>query len=409
MTPLESDFQNYRRDFPMLQKKVHGKPLVYLDSAATSQKPQCVIDTLVDFYSNHYATVHRAIYEISVLATEQYNGARRKVQNFLKASSEREIVFTRGTTDAINLLASSFTKAFVQAGDEIIVSAMEHHANLIPWQRVCREKGAKLRIIPINERGELVLERFQELLSSKVKLVAITHLSNALGTINPVEQIIQMAHAHGAKVFLDAAQSVAHIPVDVQGLDVDFLAFSGHKLYAPTGIGVLYGKAELLEQMPPYQSGGDMVDRVTLEKTTYASYPQKFEAGTPCIAQAIALGRAIDYLSSIDLKNILLWESALFDYLVEKLDEIPKLRVIGQAKRRCSIVSFLIDGVHPLDLGTMLDFEAIALRTGQHCAQPVMQHFNVFATCRVSLGLYNSKEDIDCFISVLKTCLSKLT
>jgi cysteine desulfurase / selenocysteine lyase len=402
------DFYKLREDFPMLKKTMHGKPLIYLDSAATAQKPQVVIDTLRNFYENHYGTVHRAIYELSIQSTIAYQEVRKKVKNFLNAAKVEEIIFTRGTTESINLIAYSFGKAFLKPGDEVIISEIEHHSNIVPWQIACEDRGCTLKIIPCNDRGELLLDEFAKLLTDKTKIVAVNHISNALGTLNPIKKIIQMAHSAGAKVLIDAAQSAPHIPIDVQDLDADFLVFSGHKIYGPTGVGVLYGKEALLEAMPPYQGGGDMIDTVTFPKTIYNSLPLKFEAGTPIIAEVIALGAAIDYVSRIGLTSIYQWEHALFQYATKKVEEIPGLHIIGTAAEKGGIISFTVDGVHQLDIGTMLDLKGVAVRTGHHCAQPALRHFGVPGTARASFGLYNTKEEVDTFVEALKECIRSL-
>lgn len=402
------DVLKLRQDFPMLKKNMHGKPLIYLDSAATSQKPQCVIDCLTNFYQNHYGTVHRAVYELAVHSTQAYQEARKKAQTFIHASKQHEIIFTRGTTESINMIAYSFGKAFVKAGDEVIISEIEHHSNIVPWQMLCEDRGALLRVIPINEKGELLIDEYAKMLNEKTKIVAVTHVSNSLGTVNPIKQMAAMAHQAGAKFLVDAAQSAPHLPLNVQDLDVDFLVFSGHKLCGPTGVGVLYGKENLLDAMPPYQGGGDMIDTVTFNKTTYNTLPLKFEAGTPMFAEVIALGAAIDYLSSIGLENIEAWEHELLNYATQQLSAIDGLHIIGTAAQKGAIISFVVDGVHPLDLGTLLDLQGIAIRTGHHCAQPAIRHFTTTGTARASFYLYNTKEEIDRFVSSLNTCLKML-
>jgi cysteine desulfurase / selenocysteine lyase len=399
---------NIRRDFPMLKKSMHGKPLIYFDSAATSQKPQEVIDALTNFYSNQYGTVHRAVYELAVFSTKSYQDARSKVQAFINAQKVHEIIFTRGTTESINMVAYSFGKAFIKPGDEIILSEIEHHSNIVPWQILCEDRKAILRIIPVNERGELLLEAYANMLNERTKLVAVAHVANSLGTENPVKEIIAIARKVGAKVLVDAAQSVPHMPVDVQDLDADFLVFSGHKMCGPTGIGILYGKESLLNAMPPYQGGGDMIQAVTFEKTTYNELPLKFEAGTPMFSEAIALGSAVDYLRGIGMKNIQNWEHQLLIYATTRLSEIPGLHIIGTANNKGAIISFVVEGVHHLDLGTLLDLRGIAIRTGHHCAQPTMQHFSITGTARISFYLYNTLEEIDQFIAALKDCIHML-
>lgn len=402
------DVEKIRADFPMLSVKMHGKPLIYLDTAATAQKPQMVIDKMSDFYQNHYGTVHRAVYELAAHATAEYHNVRKKVAAFLNAAKTEEIIYTKGTTESINLVAYSFGKAFVKPGDEVLISEMEHHSNIVPWQLMCEERKATLKVIPINDQGEIRLDEYEKLLNPKTKIVSITHISNALGTKNPIKKMTAMAHAVGAKVVVDAAQSAPHIPIDVQDLDVDFLAFSGHKLFGPTGIGILYGKAALLEQMPPYQGGGDMIDKVTFEKSTYNAVPMKFEAGTPSIAQVFGLGAAIDYLKSLDSEAIMQYEEELLKYATELLLKVPGLRIIGTAKEKGSLISFFVEGTHPLDIGTLLDLQGIAIRTGHHCAQPVMQHFGLPGTARASFAFYNTKQEIDHFANCLQDIVKQL-
>ena len=405
MKKLEIDA---KADFPIFNRKIHGHPLVYLDSAATTQKPQTVIDAITRFYEQEYGTVHRAVYTLAASATERYEAVRGQVAKFLNASSSQEIVFTRGTTDAINLVAHSYGKAFIQKGDEIIISEMEHHSNIVPWQMLCQEKGALLKIIPITDNTELDLSAYRALLTSRTKLVAVAHMSNVTGTIHPIAEIIRLAHEKGAKVLIDGAQSAAHLTIDVQALDCDFYAFSGHKVFGPTGVGVLYGKAELLARMPPLQGGGDMIEKVTLKGTTYQSAPLKFEAGTPMIAQVIGLGAALSYIESWGKDQIQDWEKQLLVYATEKLKTIEGLKIIGEAQEKGPIISFVIPNVHHLDLGTFLDAQGIALRTGHHCAQPLMQRLGLSGTTRVSLAVYNSFEDIDRFIEALQECLNYL-
>jgi cysteine desulfurase/selenocysteine lyase len=395
---LALDVARIREDFPILKQMVNGKPLVYLDNAATSQKPQAVIDALVRYYTTENSNVHRGVHTLSQLATEDYEAARSRVRHFINAADDQEIIFLRGTTEAINLVAQTFGRQNIGEGDEIIISAMEHHSNIVPWQILCQEKGAQLRIIPINDAGELLLDEYEKLLSPRTKLVSIVHQSNALGTINPAEEIVEMAHRHGVPVLLDGAQSIAHMSVDVQKLGCDFYAFSGHKLYGPTGIGALYGKAELLESMPPYQAGGEMIRSVTFEKTLYNVLPNKFEAGTPNIAGSVGLGAAIDYVTELGMERITAYESQLLEYGTECLENIGGLRLIGTARRKGGVLSFVMDGVHPHDIGTILDAEGIAVRTGHHCAQPLMDRFGVPATARASLAFYNTKEEIDALV-----------
>lgn len=397
-----------RQDFPMLSKTMHGKPLIYFDSSATAHKPQCVIDAIQNFYQNHYSTVHRTVYEHAVLTTQRYQETRQKVQRLLNAQKVEEIIFTRGTTDAINMVAYSFGKAFIKPGDEIILTEIEHHANIVPWQIMCEDRGAILKIVPVDDNGDLKLEEFTKLLSPKTKLVAVTHVSNSLGTINPIKKIVKIAHDAGAKVLVDGAQAVPHMKVDVQDLDADFYVFSGHKLYGPTGIGVLYGKEDLLNAMPPYQGGGDMIDKVYFDKTSYNVLPLKFEAGTPLIAEVMGLGSAIDYINNIGLEEINLHEQQLLKYATAKMQAIKGLRIIGHPKEKAAIISFVVDGVHPLDIGTMLDLKGVAIRTGHHCSQPAMRRFCVPAMARASLALYNTKEEIDQFTTYLQEVIHLL-
>jgi cysteine desulfurase/selenocysteine lyase len=375
---------------------------VYLDNAATSQKPQSVLETIQRYYTSENSNVHRGVHYLSELATRRYEEARSKVRRFLNAADEREIIFVRGTTEAINLVANAYGRQNVRPGDEILISAMEHHSNIVPWQMLCQEKEAILRVTPINDAGELLLEEYERLLSPKTRLVAMTHVSNALGTVNPVRQIIDLAHRQGVPVLLDGAQAVPHSPVNVGELDCDFYAFSGHKTYGPTGIGVLYGKAHLLEEMPPYQGGGDMISSVSFEKTTYNKLPYKFEAGTPDIAGVVGLGAAIDYLNSIGMEAVGTYEQELLEYATKAISSVPGVRLVGTAKRKAAVVSFLLGDVHPHDVGTILDQEGIAIRAGHHCAQPVMDRFGIPATIRVSLALYNTREEIDLLVNGLK-------
>ena len=392
------DITKVREDFPILKQEVHGKPLVYLDSAATSQKPQVVIDALVRYYTTENSNVHRGVHSLSEWATRDYEGARAKIRQYLNAADDREIVFVRGTTEGINLVARSYGAEHVGEGDEVIISTMEHHSNIVPWQILCQERGAHLRVIPINDDGELLMDEYEKLLSPRTKLVSIVHLSNSLGTINPIERIVEMAHARGVPVLVDGAQSTPHMEIDVQKLGCDFFVFSGHKLFGPTGIGVLYGKGELLESMPPYQGGGDMIKSVTFEKTLYNSLPYKFEAGTPNIAGAIGLGTAIDYVTGLGLASISAYEAELLEYGTQRLSAIEGLRLIGTAREKASILSFVYDGAHPHDIGTILDSEGVAIRTGHHCTQPLMQRYGVAATARASLAFYNTKSDIDTLV-----------
>jgi len=393
------DVQNIRADFPILKRQVHGKPLIYLDNAATSQKPQVVIDTLTRYYSAENANIHRGAYSLSEHATQAYEGSRMKVQHFINAPSEREIIFTRNVSEAINLVVHSYGRKFIKAGDEIIISAMEHHSNIVPWQILCEEKGAILRVVPINDAGEFQLEAYEKLLNPRTKFVAVTQVSNALGSITPVRQIIDLAHQHEIPVLIDGAQAVPHFKVDVQELDCEFYGFSGHKLYGPTGIGILYGKAKVLEAMPPYQGGGDMIRSVTFEKTIYAPIPSKFEAGTPHIAGGIGLGAAIDYLEGIGMEAINAYEQELLDYAMEAVGATPGVRIFGTAKEKAGVISFSLEGVHPHDIATILDQEGIAILTGHHCPQPVMDRFGVPAMARASLAFYNTKDEIDALVA----------
>ncbi len=387
--------EKIRADFPILQEKIRNKPLVYLDNAASCQKPQQVIDSIVHCYSHEYANVHRGVHTLSVRATDRYEGAREKIQQFINAKSTKEIIFVRGATEAINLIAQTFGKANIKAGDEILITAMEHHSNIVPWQMLCEETGAILKVAPIDLHGKLIFDEFEKLISDKTKLVSVVHMSNALGTINPVKEIIAAAKAKNIPVLLDGAQAIPHMSVDVQALDCDFYVFSGHKLYAPSGIGVLYGKQALLEAMPPYQGGGDMIRKVTFEETEYNTLPYKFEAGTPNIADVIGLGAAVDYLNEIGMDNIAAYEAELLDYATEKALKIEGLRIIGDTQDKGAILSFVLDKIHPHDIGTMLDSLGIAIRAGHHCAMPVMDFFEVPATARASFAMYNTKEEID--------------
>jgi cysteine desulfurase (EC 2.8.1.7) len=397
-----------RADFPILKREVNGRPLVYLDNGATTQKPSAVINSIVHYYTDMNSNVHRGVHYLSQISTDAFEVTRKKVQTFIHAAEDKEIIITKGTTDGINLIATCYGRAFIHAGDEIIISAMEHHSNIVPWQMLCDEKGCKIRVIPMNDKGELDMDAYKNLLNENTKLVAVTYVSNALGTINPVDEIISMAHQYGAVVLVDAAQAVQHIQIDVQKLDVDFLVFSGHKMYGPTGVGVLYGKEELLNAMPPYQGGGDMIKEVTFEKTTYNELPFKFEAGTPNIEAGICLNEAIDYINSIGLDNIEAYEQELLQYATEKLSQIPGMRFIGTAEQKCSVISFVIDGTHPYDVGVILDKLGIAVRTGHHCAQPVMDRFGIPGTIRASLAVYNTKEEIDVLVAGIQRAVNML-
>jgi len=395
------DIEAVRGDFPILRQRVHGRPLVYLDSAATTQKPRVVLEALRRFYETDCANVHRAVHQLAERATGAYAEARRTVQGFLNAADEGEIVFVRGTTEGINLVAQTFGRLRVGAGDEVVLTTMEHHSNIVPWQILCAERGARLRVAPVSDDGALPLDALEALLGPRTRLVAVVHVSNALGTVNPIGRIIEMAHAHGAAVLVDGAQAVQHFAVDVQALDCDFYVFSGHKLYAPMGIGVLYGKARWLEEMPPYHGGGDMISRVTFEKTTYKRPPSKFEAGTPNVAGAVGLAAALGYVTGLGLSRIAAHEADLLAYGTEALTAVPGLRLIGTAPEKAAVLSFVLDGIHPHDIGTVLDREGVAIRAGHHCTQPLMEYFGVTGTARASLGLYNTTADIDALVGGL--------
>jgi len=396
------DVGSVRKDFPLLQQaSVYGIPLVYLDNAATTQKPQVVLDTLEQYYAGYNSNVHRGVHQLSQQATEAYEQARKTVAAYINAAHSKEIIFTKGTTDGINLVASSFGRKYLQAGDVVLISAMEHHSNIVPWQIICEEKGAELKVIPINERGELRMDAFSKLLDDKVKIVAVTYVSNTLGTVNPVREIIAQAHARNIPVLLDAAQGIQHIAIDVQELQPDFLAFSGHKVYGPTGIGVLYGKEEWLDKMPPYQGGGDMIKTVTFAKTIYNELPYKFEAGTPHIAGAIGLDAALNYVNQIGIDKIAHWEEQLQEYALQQLQQVDGIRFIGQAAHRAASISFLVDEIHPYDLGELLDKQGVAVRTGHHCTEPLMDLFKIPGTVRASLSLYNTFEDIDKLVAAV--------
>jgi cysteine desulfurase/selenocysteine lyase len=396
------DVQNVRRDFPVLHQKVHGKPLVYLDNAATTQKPLAVIEAIQHYYLHDNSNIHRGVHTLSERATEHYENVRETARKFLNAASTKEIIFVRGTTEAINLVAQTYGRKNIGSGDEVIITALEHHSNIVPWQMLCDEKGAKLRVAPINDQGELLLEDFEKLLNAKTKIVAISHLSNALGTINPVREMIRMAHARNIPVLVDGAQAVARMKVDVQALDCDFYALSSHKLYGPTGVGILYGKTKLLEAMPPWQGGGDMIASVTFDKTVYNRLPYKFEAGTPNIADTIGLGAAIEYLNHLGLEEIERHEADILAYATNSLCAIPGVRIVGTAREKAGVLSFVMGEIHPHDIGTILDTEGIAIRTGHHCAQPVMQRFGIPATARASFGLYNTREEVDALVAGIR-------
>ena len=393
------DIQRVRRDFPILQISVRGKPLVYLDNAATSQKPALVIEAMRRYYESGNANIHRGVHYLSEHATEEHETARATVQSFINAAHAHEVIFVRGTTEGINLVAQTYGRAHVGAGDEVLITAMEHHSNIVPWQILCEEKSAKLRVAPFNDAGELLLDEFAKLLGPRTKIVALTHVSNALGTVNPVKQIVEMAHGYNIPVVVDGAQAVPHLTVDVQDLGVDFYVFSGHKVYGPTGIGILYGKSALLEAMPPYQGGGDMISSVTFEQTIYNKLPFKFEAGTPHVAGAIGLAAALDYVNSLGIANFGAYEHDVLAYATQAVGSVPVVRLFGTAKDKTGVLSFTMEGIHPHDIGTILDQEGIAVRTGHHCAQPIMQRFGIPATARASFALYNTKEEVDALVA----------
>jgi len=397
--------EKIRADFPILAEKIRGKDLVYLDNAASCQKPNAVIDAISDLYRHDYANIHRGVHTLSVRATDKFEGARTKVKDFINAASEKEIIFVRGATEAVNLVAQSYGRANIRAGDEILITAMEHHSNIVPWQLLCKQTGAVLKVAPINLKGELIYDEFEALLSDKTRLVAVAHMSNALGTINPVGRIIAAAHARNIPVLLDGAQAIPHMKVDVRALDCDFYVFSGHKLYGPSGIGVLYGKQALLEAMPPYQGGGDMIRKVTFEKSEYNKLPYKFEAGTPSIADVVGLGAAIDYLNAIGMDSIAAYEAELLDYATEQARKIKGLRIIGEAEHKGAILSFVLDNIHPHDIGTMLDSLGIAIRAGHHCAMPVMDFYGVPATARASFAMYNTRAEIDVLMQGIESLI----
>ncbi|HRP90655.1 MAG TPA: cysteine desulfurase [Edaphocola sp.] len=402
------DFESIRKDFPILSQQIYGKPLVYLDNGATTQKPQIVIDTLKEYYEEYNSNVHRGVHFLSQKATDKEEGARELIRAFINARAAKEIIFTKGTTDAINLLAYSFGKKHLKPGDEIIVTEMEHHSNILPWQIACEDRGGILKFLPLTKNGELDLENFQDLITPKTKLIALTWVSNTLGTVNSIREIIRVAHEKNIHVFVDAAQSIQHLPTDVQDLDIDFLAFSGHKIYGPTGIGVLYGKSELLSELPPYQSGGSMIKEVSFTGSSYADLPFRFEAGTPNIAGIIGLGAAIQYVQEIGLENIAQREHQLLEYLSSELQKIENVRIIGTAENKAATVSFLVGNIHPYDIGELLDKQGVAVRTGHHCCQPIMDKYQIPGTVRASLGLYNNEEDIDTFIKALKKAIRML-
>lgn len=407
-TSLQLDINKIRETFPVLHQQVNGKPLVYFDNAATSQKPARVINKLTDYYQGYNANIHRGIHTLAEKATGAYEATRASVRQFINASSIEEIIFTRGVTESINLVAATYGRSFIQSGDEIIISTLEHHSNIVPWQMVCEEKKAILKVIPVSDKGEIDMVAYQRLLSAKTKLVAINHASNSLGTINPIKEVIQLAHAIGAVVLIDGAQAAAHLPIDVRELDADFYCLSSHKMYGPTGVGVLYGKKELLEKMPPYMGGGEMIKEVTFEKTTYNSLPYKFEAGTPNIADVIALQEAIAFINELGKDNIAQHEYTLLQYATEKISTIPGVRIIGTAEQKVSVVSFVIDGIHPFDIGQMLDARGIAVRTGHHCTQPLMDRMGIEGTVRASFAVYNTKDEIDALAEGLRRIVNFL-
>lgn len=395
------DVQQIRKDFPILQRNIYNKPLVYLDNGASSQKPKMVIDGVTEYYNNEHANIHRGVHFLSQKATDRYELARKAIASYINAKSETELIFTRGATESINLVSNSFGE-LLKAGDEILISHMEHHANIVPWQMLCERKGCRLKVIPMLENGALDLDAFEQLLSERTKLLSVVHISNTLGTINPIEMMLEKAHAVGAKVLIDAAQSIQHQRIDVQALDCDFLVFSGHKVFAPTGTGILYGKSELLEKMPPYHGGGDMIKQVTFEKTTYNELPHKFEAGTPHISGGIGLGLAFDYLNQLDLEGAMNHEKQLLEYATRQLQAIDGLRIYGTAENKIATISFLIEGLHPFDLGVLLDKQGIAVRTGHHCTQPIMDYFQIPGTVRASFAFYNTLEEVDVLVSALE-------
>jgi len=401
------DIVKIRAEFPILQRQINGKPLVYFDNAATGQKPQVVIDSLNNYYQNTNANIHRGVHSLSQEATNAYENSREIIKNHFNAKHTHEIIFTRGTTESINLVANGFSQ-ILKKGDEVIISQLEHHSNIVPWQLACEKSGAILRVIPISEKGELLLDEYENMLSDKTKVVAINHVSNTLGTINPIKKIIDKAHEYGAAVLIDGAQATPHLKVDVQALDCDFYCASAHKMYGPTGIGMLYGKEEWLHKLPPYQGGGEMIKEVTFEKTTYADLPFKFEAGTPNIAAGIAFGTTINYLNRIGLENIANYENELLNYATNRLGEISSLKIIGTAKHKAAVISFVVDGIHPFDIGSIIDKLGIAVRTGHHCTQPIMQHYDISGTIRASFSFYNTRNEIDVFMDALKKSLMML-
>ncbi len=402
------DIEKIRKEFPVLDQQIHGRPLVYLDNAASSQKPLRVVRALEKYYTHDHANVHRGVHTLSQRATDQFEAVRRKAQAFVNAEHEHEIIFTRGVTEAINLVASSFGKAFIEEGDEVLVSELEHHSNIVPWQFMCDEWGAELKVIPVDDKGELIMDRFDELLSGQTRIVAVNHVSNTLGTVNPIEEIIAKAHKVGAAVLIDGAQSAPHIKIDMQELDADFYCVSSHKMYGPTGIGFLYGKEQWLNDMPPYHGGGEMIETVSFKGTTFNRLPFKFEAGTPNIADTIAFGEAMDFMHETGIEEIAYWETELHNYAVDKMMEIPGIQFIGTAEEKAGVISFNVEGIHPYDIGTILDQQGIAVRTGHHCTQPLMERYGIPGTVRASFAVYNTKAEVDLFIEALKKAVSML-
>ena len=400
---------DFKKDFPILKSKVNGQPLIYFDNAATSQKPQCVIDAVNNYYKNFNSNVHRGVHELSQRATSEYESTRDTVRDFIGAKKSNQIIFTKGTTDGINIVASSWAENQLKKGDEILITTMEHHSNIVPWQMLCEKLGTKLIVSPINKNGEIIMNEFESLINARTKLIALTHVSNTLGTINPIEEITLLAKENNCKILIDAAQSIPHFKVDVSSFDCDFLVFSGHKIFAPTGVGILYVKEDRFPEMKPYQGGGDMIKEVSFEKTTYNTHPHKFEAGTPNIAGVIGLNEALKYVNKIGIDNIAIIENELLKYALEKISKIDKLKIFGNAKDKASVISFTVDGIHPFDLGTLLDQLGIAIRTGHHCTQPLMSFYNIPGTARVSFAFYNQKSEIDFFISSLKKAIKMLT
>lgn len=397
-----------REDFPILNEKVYGKTLVYLDNAATTQKPQAVIDALNDYYLHINSNIHRGVHCLSQLATNEFEKARETVRQYIHATSTQEVIFTRGATESINLVATSFGRTYLHEGDEVIVSEMEHHSNIVPWQLTCEEHGAKLKVLPFNDKGELIINELEQLITDRTKIVAVAHVSNSMGTVNPIEEIIRIAHAHNVPVLIDGAQAVAHCPVDVQALDCDFYCFSGHKMYAPMGIGIMYGKSQWLNEMQPYQGGGEMIKDVTFEKTTYNELPFKFEAGTPSVGDVIGLRKAIEYIQSIGLEQIAAYEQELLTYTTEKLSKIDGMRFIGEAAHKTGVISFLVGNIHPYDMGVLLDHQGVAVRTGHHCTQPIMTHFGIPGTVRASFALYNTFEEADMLVAAVEKAKNML-